>query len=59
MFRHVTPAKPARPSRWLERFATSKPMALLVIVACVAGCGPGHQRVTEVSEPAPELTDAS
>jgi RND superfamily putative drug exporter len=39
MFRHVTPAKPARPSRWLERFATSKPVALLVIVACVAGLG--------------------
>jgi putative drug exporter of the RND superfamily len=37
MFRHVTPARSPRPSRWLERFATSKPVALLVIAACVAG----------------------
>ncbi|MGD0703038.1 MAG: MMPL family transporter [Trebonia sp.] len=39
MFRHVKPAKPADPTRWLGRFATSKPVALLVIVACVAGLG--------------------
>jgi putative drug exporter of the RND superfamily len=39
MFRHVTPARPAGPARWLGRFATSKPVALLVIVACVAGLG--------------------
>jgi putative drug exporter of the RND superfamily len=39
MFRHVTPAKPAHPTRWLERFATSKPVALLMVVACVAGLG--------------------
>jgi putative drug exporter of the RND superfamily len=39
MFRHVKPAKSADPTRWLGRFATSKPVALLVIVACVAGLG--------------------
>ena len=39
MFRHVTPARADRPSRWLERFGTSRPVALLVIVACVAGLG--------------------
>jgi putative drug exporter of the RND superfamily len=39
MFRHVGPAKPPRPGSPLARFATSKPVALLVIVACVAGLG--------------------
>ena len=39
MFRHVKPAKSASSARWLGRFATSKPVALLVIVACVAGLG--------------------
>ena len=39
MFRHVTPARPASPNSLLARFATSKPVALLVIAACVAGLG--------------------
>ena len=39
MFRHVAPARPAGQWRWLARFATSKPVALLVIAACVAGLG--------------------
>jgi putative drug exporter of the RND superfamily len=37
MFRRVTAARSPRPSPRLERFATSKPVALLVIAACVAG----------------------
>ena len=39
MFRHVPPSRPAGQGRWLARFATSKPVALLVIAACVAGLG--------------------
>jgi putative drug exporter of the RND superfamily len=39
MFRHVTPGRPADPGSLLARFATSKPVALLVIAACVAGLG--------------------
>jgi RND superfamily putative drug exporter len=37
LFRHVAPARPAGSARRLERFATSKPVTLLVITACVAG----------------------
>jgi putative drug exporter of the RND superfamily len=39
MFRHVGPARPPRPGSPIARFATSKPVALLVIAACVAGLG--------------------
>ena len=39
MFRHVAPARLPGPGSPIARFATSKPVALLVIAACVAGLG--------------------
>jgi len=39
MFRRVTPERPPGPVSPLARFTTSKPVALLVILACVAGLG--------------------
>jgi RND superfamily putative drug exporter len=39
MFRGVTRGKPTRAESPLARFATSKPVALLVIAACAAGLG--------------------
>ena len=39
IFRHVAPAKPAVAGTPLARFATARPVALLAVVACVAGLG--------------------
>jgi RND superfamily putative drug exporter len=39
IFRHVAPAKPAAAGTPLARFATARPVALLVVAACVAGLG--------------------
>ena len=39
MFRHVSPDKPPAPKAPFARFATAKPVALLVITACVLGLG--------------------
>jgi putative drug exporter of the RND superfamily len=39
IFRHVAPGKPAVAGTPLARFATARPVALLVVVACVAGLG--------------------
>ena len=39
MFRHVAPARLPGPGSPIARFATSRPVALLVIAACVAGLG--------------------
>jgi putative drug exporter of the RND superfamily len=40
IFRHVAPGKPAAAAGTpLARFATARPVALLVVVACVAGLG--------------------
>ncbi|HEX4292394.1 MAG TPA: MMPL family transporter, partial [Trebonia sp.] len=39
IFRHVAPGKPAVAGTKLARFATARPVALLVVVACVAGLG--------------------
>ena len=39
MFRHVAPDRPPTAGSRLARFATSKPVALLVIAGCVAGLG--------------------
>jgi RND superfamily putative drug exporter len=39
IFRRVAPARPAAAGTPLARFATARPVALLVVVACVAGLG--------------------
>jgi RND superfamily putative drug exporter len=39
IFRRVAPARPAAAVTPLTRFATARPVALLVVVACVAGLG--------------------
>ena len=39
IFRHVAPGKPTAEGTPLARFATARPVALLVVVACVAGLG--------------------
>jgi len=39
IFRHVAPRKPAAARSPLARFATARPVALLVVAACVAGLG--------------------
>ncbi len=39
MFRHVSPQRQASGRSPFARFATSKPVALLVVMACVAGLG--------------------
>jgi RND superfamily putative drug exporter len=39
IFRHVAPGKPAAAVTSLARFATARPVALLVVVACVVGLG--------------------
>ena len=39
IFRHVAPGKPAAAGTPLARFATARPVALLVVVVCVAGLG--------------------
>ena len=39
IFRHVAPGKPAAAGTPLARFATARPVALMVVVVCVAGLG--------------------
>jgi putative drug exporter of the RND superfamily len=57
MFRHVSPDKPPSPSSPLARFATSKPVALLVIVACVLGLGLAASAARELGLGSPLINE--